>query len=156
MFMAYVPINQTGQGSSAERRLRDAGQCSAVRGHAAPFAKVRPVRTSSLPVPGGSGPSGPAGRSLRGYGADDAQTAGGNGTSSSGVCEKQWADDRCDRDTSVGRVSQYSEKAWLSRAQRTAHFKFTSIICLIACTSRSWPRPTVFLCPFGSAPSSAV
>src|SRR6266403_2399955 len=80
MLMTDVPINQTGQGSSAERRLRDAGQCSAVRGQAAPFAKVRPVRTSSLPVPGGSDPSGPAGRSLRGYGADDAQTAGGNGT----------------------------------------------------------------------------
>jgi hypothetical protein len=27
---------------------------------------------------------------------------------------------------------------------------------LIACTTRSWPRPTVFLCPFGSAPSAAV
>jgi len=154
--MADVQINQAGQGSSAERRLRDAGQGSTARGHAAPFAKVRTVRTASLPVSGGSDPSGRAGRSLRGNGADDAQTPSGNGTSSSGVCEKQWADDRCDRDTRVGRVSQYSEKAWLSRAQRTAHFKFTSIICLIACTTRSWPRPTVFLCPFGSAPSSAV
>ena len=154
--MADVPINQTGQGSSAERRLRDAGQCSAVRGQAAPFAKVRPVRTPSLPVPGGSDPSGPAGRSLRGYGADDTQTAGGNGTSSSGVCEKQWADDRCDRDTSVGRVSAYSEKAWLSRAERAARFKFTLTICWIACTTRSSPRPTVFWCPFGSAPSAAA
>jgi hypothetical protein len=27
---------------------------------------------------------------------------------------------------------------------------------LIACTTRSWPRLTVFLCPFGSAPSAAV
>src|SRR6202023_3067463 len=103
-------------------------QGSVAQGHAAPFARVRTVRTSSLSVPPGSDPSGPAGRSLRGNGADDAQTPGGNGTSSSGVCEKQWADDRCDRDTRVGRVSEYSEKAWLSRAQRTAHFKFTSTI----------------------------
>jgi hypothetical protein len=27
---------------------------------------------------------------------------------------------------------------------------------LIACTTQSSPRPTVFLCPFGSAPSAAV
>ena len=154
--MTDVQINQAGQGSSAERRLRDAGQGSTARGHAAPFAKVRPVRTSSLPVSGGSDPSGPAGRSLRGYGADDAQTPDGNSTSSSGVCEKQWADDRCDRDTSIGRVSEYSEKAWLSRAERAAGFKFTLTICLIACTTRSSPRPTVFLCPFGSAPSVAA
>ena len=92
----------------------------------------------------------------RGYGADDAQTPDGNSTSSSGVCEKQWADDRCDRDASVGRVSEYSEKAWLSRAERAAGFKFTLTICLIACTTRSSPRPTVFLCPFGSAPSVAA
>src|SRR5271157_3425345 len=74
----------------------------------------------------------------------------------SGVCEKQLADDRCDRDASVGRVSEYSEKAWLSRAERAAGFKFTLTICLIACTTRSSPRPTVFLCPFGSAPSVAA
>ena len=92
----------------------------------------------------------------RGYGADDAQTPGGNGASSSGVCEKQWADDRCDRDTRVGGVSEYSEKAWLSRAQRAAGFKFTLTICLIGCTTRSSPRLTAFLCPFGSAPSAAV
>jgi len=124
--MADVPINQTGQGSSAERRLRDAGQCSAVRGQAAPFAKVRPVRT-------------PAYRYLEEathldrpvevsevYGAHDTQTAGGNGTSSSGVCEKQWADDRAIVTRALARVSAYSEKAWLSRAERAARFKFTS------------------------------
>jgi hypothetical protein len=30
------------------------------------------------------------------------------------------------------------------------------ITCLIACTTRSSPRPTVFWCRFGSAPSAAV
>jgi hypothetical protein len=29
-------------------------------------------------------------------------------------------------------------------------------IYLIGCTTRSSPRPTAFLCPFGSAPSAAV
>jgi hypothetical protein len=151
--MADGQINPSGQGASPERCLRAAGQGSVAQGHAAPFARVRTVRTSSLSVPRGSDPSGRPGRSLRGNGADNAQNPGGNGTSSSGVCEKQWADDRCDRDKRVGRVS---EKTWLSRAQRKAHFKFTSTICLIVCTTRSWPRLTVFLCPFGSAPSAAV
>jgi hypothetical protein len=30
------------------------------------------------------------------------------------------------------------------------------IICLIACTTTSSPRPTVFLCPSGNVPSAAV
>jgi hypothetical protein len=29
-------------------------------------------------------------------------------------------------------------------------------ICLIGCTTRSSPRPTAFLCLFGSAPSAAA
>jgi hypothetical protein len=28
-------------------------------------------------------------------------------------------------------------------------------ICLTACTIQSSPKPTVFLCPFGNAPSAA-
>ena len=31
----------------------------------------------------------------------------GTATCSSGVCEEQWPDDRCDRDASVGRVSAH-------------------------------------------------
>src|ERR1700688_2262982 len=154
--MTYGPVHQSGQGSSVERRLRDARQGSVGRGHASPFPKIRPLRTSSLSVSGGSGPSGPIGRSLRGYRTDDAKAPGGNGASSSGACEKQWADDGGDCDPRVRCVSEYAEKAWLSRADCAARFKFTWITCLIACTTRSSPRPTVFLCRFGSAPSAAV
>jgi len=81
-------------------------------------------------------PSGPIGRNFRGYGPDDAQTPSGNGTSPSGTCERQWADHGCDRDPRVGRVSEYSEEAWLSRAERGARFKFMLTICLIACTTQ--------------------
>jgi hypothetical protein len=155
--MTDDPINQGGQGSAVERRLRHAsGQCCVARGHAAIIAGVRSVRTSSIPIPGRSGASGPAGRSLRGYGTDYAQAPCGNSTAVTGVRAEQWADHRSDCDTRVGGVSEYSEKAWLSRAQRTALFKFTLIICLIACTTRSSPRLTVFLCPFGNVPSAAV
>ncbi len=157
-FMTDDSIDQSGQGSAAERRLRHAAaaQYSVARGDAALIARVRPVRTSSVSVSGRSATARPAGRSLRGYGTDHAQASGENSTSLAGVCEKQWADYRSDRDPRVGCVSEYSEKAWLSRAKRAARFKFGLTMCLIACTIQSSPRPTVFWCPFGSALSAAV
>jgi hypothetical protein len=77
-------------------------------------------------------------------------------TYASSVCEKQWADDRRDCYTRIGCVSECSEKAWLSRAQRSARFKFTLSICLIVCTNQNSSRPTVFLCPFGNVSLAAV
>ena len=155
--MTHDSIDQCGQGPAVERRSPSAAtRCPVARSSPALVARVRPVPTPSLSLSGGSDSSGPAGRSLGGYGADDAQTPGENGGASSGICEKQWADDRCDCDPRVGRVSGYAEKAWLSRAQRAARFKFMWTTGLIACTTRSSPRPTVFLCPFGSARSAVV
>ncbi len=144
-------IDQSGEGSATERRLRHApGRGCVARGNAALSATVRPVRTPSLPVPRGSDSSGTSGRSFRGYGADHTQAPCGNSASSAGIREKEWVDNRRDRDTRVGCVSEYSEKAWLSRATGMALFKFTLTICLIACTTLSSPGPTVFWCPFGS------
>ena len=156
-FMANGTIKQNGQGSAVERRLCHApAQYAIVQGRAALVCTVRPVGTSSLPIHGGSGTSGATCRSHRGYGADHPQGSSANSTPSPGVCEKQSADHRSHRDTGIDRVSQHSEKAWLSRAQRPARFKFTLSICLIACTIRNSPRPTVFWYPFGSVPSAAV
>ena len=73
-----------------------------------------------------------------------------------GLCEKQWPDHRSDRYTRIGRVSRYSEKAWLSRAHPTARFKFTLNMYLIACTNQNSSRPTVFWCPIGSVPLAGV
>ena len=155
--MAHGAIDQSGQGSAAERRVRHvAARYSVARGNAAAVARVRPLRSASLPIPAGSGSSGPAGRSLRDYGPDHTQGPGGDGKSSSGICEKKWPDDRSDRDACVGRVSEDSETAWLSRAPDTARFKFSLTIRLIACTSRKSPKPTAFWCLFGSVPPAAV
>ena len=110
----------------------------------------------ALPVPGGGGSSGSAGRSLRSYGPDHAQASSGDGKSSSGLCEKKWPDDWNNRDTCVGGVSACSEKAWLSRAQDAGRFKFSLTIRLIACTIRKSPKPTVFWRLFGSVPSAAA
>jgi hypothetical protein len=155
--MTRASVDQSGQGSAVERRSSSAATRYPIgRSRATLVGRVRPVRTPSLSVSGRSDSSEAAGRSLRGYGADDAQTPGENCRASSGVCEKQWADDRCDRDPRFGCVSGYAEKAWLSRAQRAARFKFAWTTGWIACTTQSSPKPTVFLCPFGSAPSAAV
>ena len=156
-FMANVTIEQSGQGSAVERRLRHApAQYAIVQGCAALVWTVRPVGTSSLPIHGRSGASGATCRGHRGYGADHPQGSSANSTSSPGVCEKQWADHRSHRDTRIGHVSEHTEKTWLSRAQRPAPFKFTLSIFLTACTIRSSPKPTVFSYPFGSVPLAAV
>jgi hypothetical protein len=155
--MAHGKIDQSGQGSAAERRLRHvAARYSVAQGKAAPIARVRPFRAASLPVPGGSDASGPAGRSLRSCGPDHAQASGGDSTSSSGLCEKKRPDDRNGRDPCVGRVSEYSEKAWLSRAPDAGRLKFCLTIRLIACTIRNSPRPTVFWFRFGSVLSATA
>lgn len=155
--MANGPIDQSGQGSAVERRLHHApAQYAIVQGHAALVQAVRPIGTSSLSIPGGSDTAGSSCRGHRGYGADHSQGSSRNSTFPAGVCEKQWADHRSHRDKGIGHVSEHSEKAWLSRAQRSARFKFTLSICLTACTIQSSPRPTVFWSPFGSVPSAAV
>ena len=156
--MTGGPINQGGQSAATECCIRHASaRYFFTRSPAAFIARVRSFRTSGISVPGGSDPSGRAGRSLRVHDADYDQAPGGNGTSSAGLREKQWADHRSDRDPRVGRVSRWdSEEAWVSRAPCTARFKFTLTMHLIACTIRSLPRPTVFWCPFGSVPSVAL
>jgi hypothetical protein len=157
MFMTDDSIDQSGQGSAVEHRSRSArAPYRVARGGAAFVSQVRPVRASSIPVPGGSLPARPAGRSHGGYGTDHAQASAEHSTSVAEVCEKQWPDYRGNRDTRIERVSGCSKKAWLSRAQEAARFKSTSTMRLIACASRSSPKPTIFWCPVGSARSVGV
>jgi hypothetical protein len=156
MFMTYGSVDQSGQGPAVERRSRPARAPYRVARRGTAFIpRVRPVRASSIPVPGASLPARPAGRSHGGYGADHAQASAEHSTSVAEVCEKQRPDYRSNRDTRVERVSRCSKKAWLSRAQEAARFKSTSTMRLIACASRSSPRPTIFWCPVGSARSVA-
>src|SRR4029077_2532686 len=78
-YMTHDSIDQSGQGPAVELRPSSAATwCPVARSSPALGARVRPVRTPSLSLSGGSDSSGPAGRSLRGYGADDAQTPGEN------------------------------------------------------------------------------
>jgi hypothetical protein len=156
-FMTDDPIDQSRQGSATERRLRHAvGQCPVARGDAALIARVRPIRTSSVSVFGRSAKARPSDRSIRSYGTDHTEATGRNSTSLAELCEKQWADYRDDRYPRLGCVSEYSEKAWVSRAKRAVRFRLGLTMCLIACTMQSSPRPTVFWCPFGNDLSVGV
>lgn len=146
-FMSDATVDQSGQGSATKCRIRHASAeyCFA-QGHATFIERVRSLRTSSVSVFGGSDPFGPACRSLGDYGADHTQAPRENIAPFANVREKQWADHRSDCDSRVGRVSRYSEKTWLSRAPRTARFKFALTMYLIACTILSSLRLTAFLC----------
>lgn len=155
--MANDPIDQSGQGSAVERRLRHTpAQYAATQSHAASVWRVRPVGTSSLSILERSGTLEPASRGRRDFSASHPQDSGGHSTSSSGVFERHGANHRSHRDTGLDHVPEHAEKAWLSRALSPARFKFTLNICLTVSSISSLPKPTVFLCRFGNAPSLAL
>jgi hypothetical protein len=156
-FMTSDALNQSGKGSTAERRPgpTPASYCIA-RGSAALVRRARSVRASSISVPEGSLPARSTGRSHRGYSADHGQASAEHGGTAAEVREKQWPDHWSDRGRRVERVSRCSKKAWLSRAPKAAHFKSTLTMRLIACSSQSSRRPTIFWCPLGSTASAGA
>ncbi len=156
-FMTDDAFEQSGKGSAAERRSWPASaSCCFAPSSTALVTRVRSVRASSLSVPGGSLPAGSAGRSPRAYSADHVEASAEHGGTAAEVREKQWPDHWSDRDQRVECVSRCSKKAWLSRAPKAAHCKFRFPIRLIACSSQSSRRPTIFWSPCGSTPSAGV
>src|SRR6184192_2398611 len=155
MCMTYDALNQSGKGSAAERRSWPTpASCCFTRSSPAVVTRVRSVRASSISVLGGSVPARSTRRSHRAYSADHVEASAEHGGTAAEVREKQWPDHRSDCDRRVERVSRCSKEAWLSRAQKAAHCKFTFPIRLIACSSQSSRKPTTFWCPLGSAPSA--
>jgi len=157
MFMTYDAFDESGKGSATERRSwpPPASCCFAPSGTAL-VTRVRSVRASSLSVPGGSVPARSAGRSPRAYSADHVEASAEHGGTAAEVREKEWPDHWSDRDRCGERVSRCSKKTWLSRAPKAAHCKSTFPIRLIACSSQSSRKPTIFWSPCGSAPSAGV
>ena len=156
-FMTGDAFDQSGEGSAAERRSWPTpASCCFTRSGTALVTRVRSVRASSISVSGGSVPARSAGRSPRAYSADHVEASAEHGGTAAEVREKQWPDHWSDRDRRSERVSRCSKKAWLSRAPKAAHCKFTFPIRLIACSSQSSRKPTIFWSPRGSAPSAGV
>jgi hypothetical protein len=152
IFMAHDAFDESGKGATAERRSWPAPASScASRSRAAVVTQVRFVRASSISLPGRSLPARSTRRSSRGDGADHVEASAAYSATSPEVREKQRTDHWSNRDWGVEYVSRHLKKAWLSRVKNAAHFKSTFPIRLIACSSQSWRKPTIFWCPFGSA-----
>ena len=156
-FMANGAVDQSGEGSAAERRSWPTpASCCTSRSSAEIVMRVRLVRASSIPLLRGGLPARSTSRSYRGHGADHVEASTAHGGTAAEVREKQWPNYWSDRDRRVERVSRRSEETWLSRAPRAAHFKSVLTMPLIDCTMQNSLRPTVFWCRFGSVPLAAV
>ena len=155
--MTHGALNQSREGSTLEcRSCLTPASCCASRSSTALVAPVRFVRASSISLPGESLAARSSRRSSRGHCTDHVEASAAHGGSATEVREKQWTDHWSNRDRRVECVSTHSKKAWLSRVQKTAHFKSMFPIRLIACSSRSSLRPTIFWCPVASAPSACA
>src|SRR5262245_20262083 len=154
MFMTDAALHQSGEGSAAECRSwpTPTPYCIA-RGSAELVAQVQFVRASSISLPGGGIRAGSTRRNHRSYRADHAQASAKHSGTAAGIRAEQWLNHWSDRDSCVERVSTRPKETWLSRGSRAAHGKFTFPIHLIACSSRSSRRPTIFWCPRGNARS---
>ena len=151
IFMTYGALDQSGKGSAAEYGSGPTSKpCCIARGSAALVAQVQAVRTASISIPGGGVGAGSAGRSRRSDSADHAQASAEHSGTAAEIRAEQWPNHWSDRDTRVELVSTRSKKTWLSRGSKAAHGKFTFPIHLIACSSQSSRRPTIFWCPLGS------
>src|SRR5271156_4886660 len=156
-FMAYEAFDQSGKGSAAKRCSWSAPASScASRSSAAVVTRVRFVGASSISLPGGSLSARSSRRSSRDHGAGHVEAPAAHGGTAPQVREKQWSDHWSDCDRGLECVSTHPKKAWLSRVEKAAHFKSTFPIRLIACSSRSLRRPTIFWCPVASAPSACA
>jgi len=155
--MSNGTLDQNGEGSTTERRSWSAPASScASPSRTVVVTRVRFVRTPGISLLARSLPARATRRSSPSHSASHVEASTADGGTASEVCEKQWPDHRSDRNRRLACVSAHSQKAWLSRVKKAAHFKSTFPIRLIACSSPSSRRPTIFWCPVASAPSACA
>ncbi|HEY4045640.1 MAG TPA: reverse transcriptase domain-containing protein [Acidobacteriaceae bacterium] len=155
--MSYGALDQNGEGSTAERRSWSAPASScASRSSTAVVTRVRFVRAPSISLSRRSLSSRSTSRSSRSHCTGHVEASTADGGPAPEVRQKQRPEHRSDRNRRVECVSAYSKKAWLSRVEKAAHFKSTSLIRLIACSSPSSRWLTTFWCHVASAPSACA
>jgi Reverse transcriptase (RNA-dependent DNA polymerase) len=156
-FMALDAFDQSGKSSAAERRSWSAPASSCPsRSRATVGTRVRFVGASSISLPGRGLPAQSSNRSSRSHGTDHAEASAAYSGTSPEVRETQRTNHWSNRNRRVECVSTHSQKAWLSRVPKAAHFKSKFPIRLIACSSRNWRRLTTFWCHVASAPSACA
>jgi len=153
-FMADNAFHQSGKSSAAERRSCSASTPSCTfRGSAAVVTRVRSIGASSISLSGRGLPAPAGSRDSPGYSTGHLETATGDGGIAPKVREKQRADHRSDCNRGFEYFPAYSEKTWLSRVEKAAHFKSRFPIRLIACSSSNSRRLTTFWSHVASVPS---
>jgi len=154
-FMADGAFDQSGKGSAPERRSWSASTlCCACRSSSAAITRVRSVRASSISLSGESLPARSCSRNSRNRSTRHFEASAADGRIAPEICEQQRSYHRSHRNRSIECLSAYSKKAWLSRIENAAHFKFRFSIPLIACWSPNWCRFTTFWFPVASARSA--
>lgn len=154
-FMADDAFHQSGKSSTPERRSWSASAPTcAFRGSATIVARVRFIRASGISLSGRGLPTRASSRHSRSYSTGHFETSARDGGIASKIREQQRSDDRSHRNLCLECLPAYSEKAWLSRVEKAAPFKFTVPIPLIACSSQNSRRLTTFWSHVASAPSA--
>jgi len=150
--MSHEAVDQGRQGSQAKYRSQITGAEHCLAGSDAAFSPRLPVvRAPGISVSGGGFAARSPGRGCRGHSAGHVEASAAHRGTAAEVCQKQGADDGRDRDGLPAAVPANKEQAWLSRVAKAACSKSTLLMSLIACSSRSSPRPTRFWFPLGSA-----
>jgi len=153
-FMSNEPFDKDGEGSPAECRSRlVAASNRASRSSSSVVARVRLVRAPSISLPARSLSTRSTDRSSRSHCANYLEASAANRGAAAQIRQEQWSDDWSDRSQRIKCISARSKKAWLNRVKIAAHFKFKSLICLIAYSSRNSRRLTSCWCHVASTPS---
>ena len=155
--MSNDTCDKDGEGSPAEFRSRPvAASNRASRSSASVVARVRLVRAPSISLPARSLPTRSTDRSSRSHCANYLEASAANRGAAAQIREKQWSDHWSDRSQRIKCISARSKKAWLNRVKIAAHFKFKSLVRLIACSSRNSRRLTSCWCHVASTPSGCA
>jgi hypothetical protein len=151
-FMADDALDQSGQGSTPERRSCFASASnSTFRCSAALVTRVRFIGASGISLSATGLAARAGGRHSRGYRTGHLETSPTDCGVAAEIRERQWPDYRSDCNRGIEYLLAYAEKAWLSRLEKAAHFESRFPIPLITCSSRNSRRLTTFWSHVASA-----
>src|SRR5215469_7105717 len=156
-FMADGALDQSGQGSTPERRSWSAAASNcAFRCNAAVVTRVRFIGASGISLSATGLATRASRRHSRGYRTGHLETSPTDCGITAQIRERKWPDHRSDCNRGIEYLPAYAEKAWLSRIEKAAHFESRFPIPLIACSSRNSRRHTTFWSHVASAPSACA
>src|SRR5215469_16642635 len=125
-FMADGALDQSGQGSTPERRSRSAAASNcAFRCSAALVTRVRFIGASGISLSATGLATRASSRDSRGYRTGHLETSPTDCGIAAEIRERQWPDHRSDCNRGIKHLPGPAEEAWLSRVEKAATFKST-------------------------------